>query len=138
MNLSREAKLMCGIILITIPTIEYGGTFLLTVISGQADLPLTDFQKSMFRAGHAHAGVLVILGLIAQILVDNIQFGKSLKTWIRGGFLISALLVSGGFFAAAIGENLTKPNEFIWILWLGVVALAISLITLGIGLIKSK
>jgi hypothetical protein len=138
MTLSREAKLMCGVILITIPTIEYGGTFLLTVISGQFELPLTDFQKSMFRAGHAHAGVLVILGLIAQILVDNIQFNKSLKMWIRGGFLVSALLVSGGFFAAAIGENLTKPNGNIWVLWLGVITLAISLVSLGIGLIKSK
>lgn len=138
MNLSREAKLMCGIILITIPTIEYGGTFLLTVVSGQFEIPLTDFQKSMFRAGHAHAGVLVILGLIAQILIDNIQFGKSLKMWIRGGFVTSALLISGGFFAAAIGENLTKPNEFIWVLWLGVIVLAISLISLGVGLIRSK
>ncbi len=138
MNLSRDAKLLCGIILITIPTIEYGGTFLLTVISGQFEFPLTDFQKSMFRAGHAHAGVLVILGLIAQILIDNIQFSRSLKMWLRGGFVVAPLFISGGFFASAIGENLTKPNSNIWILWLGVIALAISLILTGFGLIKSS
>jgi len=138
MNLSREAKLMCGIILITVPTIEYGGTFLLTVLSGQFELPLTDFQKGMFRAGHAHAGVLVILGLIAQILIDNITFEHRLKMWLRGGFVTAALLVSGGFFAAAIGENLTKPNSNIWILWLGVIVLAVSLLVTGIGLIKNS
>jgi hypothetical protein len=50
-------KLFCGIILLTVPTIQYGGYFLLTILSGKSNLPLTDFQKSMFRAGHVHAGV---------------------------------------------------------------------------------
>ena len=58
------SKLMCGIILLTVPTIEYGGYFLLSILSGKQKIALTDFQKSMFRAGHAHAGVLVILALL--------------------------------------------------------------------------
>ena len=70
--MTHEAKLMCGITLITIPSIQYGGYFLLRVLSVRHQyLELNDFQKAMFRAGHAHAGVLVILALICQLLADE-------------------------------------------------------------------
>jgi hypothetical protein len=53
-----DAKLMCGIILLTVPSIQYGGYFLLTSLmdrgSGYMDNPL---RQNFFRAGHAHAGV---------------------------------------------------------------------------------
>jgi hypothetical protein len=59
--MTREAKLMAGIILITVPTIQYGGYFLLTSLmsknSGYMENPL---RQNFFRAGHAHAGVIVI------------------------------------------------------------------------------
>ena len=62
--MTREARLLSGIILITIPTIQYGGYFLLTSLidkgSGYMDNPL---RQNFFRAGHAHAGVIVILSL---------------------------------------------------------------------------
>jgi hypothetical protein len=51
--MTREAKLMSGIILITVPTIQYGGYFLLTSLmtkgSGYMDNPLrrTSFVPGM-------------------------------------------------------------------------------------------
>src|SRR5947209_13560699 len=69
--MTREARLMSGIILITVPTIQYGGYFLLTSLmnkgSGYMENPL---RQNFFRAGHAHAGVIVILSLICQMLAD--------------------------------------------------------------------
>jgi len=63
--------MMSGIILITVPTIQYGGYFLLTSLmnkgSGYMDNPL---RQNFFRAGHAHAGVIVILSLVCQMLAD--------------------------------------------------------------------
>jgi hypothetical protein len=60
--MTRITKKISGFILLSVPTIIYGGYFLLTALSGQQEhLQLTDFQKSMFRAGHAHAGVLLII-----------------------------------------------------------------------------
>jgi len=42
--MTREARTMCGIILVTVPTIQYGGYFLLTSLmtkgSGYIDNPL--------------------------------------------------------------------------------------------------
>lgn len=58
--MTRNARLMAGIILITVPTIQYGGYFLLTSLmdrnSRYMDNPL---RQNFFRAGHAHAGVIV-------------------------------------------------------------------------------
>lgn len=101
-------------------------------------MPLTDFQKGMFRAGHAHAGVLVILSLIAQLLLDNVQMNESLELALRIAFPLAAILISGGFFALATGSNITQPNSFIAILYTGALLLAMSLIVLGIALLKSR
>src|SRR5262244_3799390 len=71
-TMTREARLMSGIILITVPTIQYGGYFLLISLmnkgSGYMENPL---RQNFFRAGHAHAGVIVILSLVCQIFVDS-------------------------------------------------------------------
>jgi hypothetical protein len=136
--MTPETRITCGIILLTVPTIQYGGYFLLTILSGKSKLLLTDFQKSMFRAGHAHAGVLVILAIIAEILADFAGLGSISEHFVRTGFPAAAILVSGGFFASASGKNATKPNGLIAMLYLGVIILAACLIILGIGLINGK
>ncbi|RYE25022.1 MAG: hypothetical protein EOP45_05225 [Sphingobacteriaceae bacterium] len=132
------SKLMSGITILTVPTIAYSGYFLLRVLSGYDKTPLTDFQKAMFRAGHAHAGVLVLLSLIAQFLIDNTLINNALQLALRISFPLAAVLVTAGFFAAAAGPGLTRPNSFIIILYTGALLLVVSLIILGIALIKSR
>jgi len=82
--MTREARVMSGIILITVPTIQYGGYFLLTSLmnrsSGYMDNPL---RQNFFRAGHAHAGVIVILSLICQILADSATLPNPLLWFVR-------------------------------------------------------
>ncbi len=132
-------KLMCGIILITVPTIQYGGYFLLQVLSGRhEEMGLTTFQRSMFRAGHAHAGVIVILSLIAQVLVDYAGLNKGLEWFVRIGFPLSAILISGGFFGGAAGKGIKEPTQLIWLLYIGATLLLASLLILGVGLIKNR
>ncbi len=74
----------------------------------------------MFRAGHAHAGVLVIFSLIAEILTDQASLVSGAGWLVRVGFPLAAILVSGGFFAAASGKGLTRPNGMIVILYVGI------------------
>ncbi|MCC5929636.1 MAG: hypothetical protein JJU28_10355 [Cyclobacteriaceae bacterium] len=137
--MSPESRKMSGVIFITVPSIIYGGYFLLGVISGQHDyLNLTDFQKAMFRAGHAHAGVLVILSLLVLLYVDETELSSQWKWVIRIAFPLSAILVSMGFFAAATGNDLHKPNAFIFILYAGMIILAFALVLLGIGLLRKS
>ena len=134
--MSEIAKLMSGIILITIPTIQFGGYFLLRVLSGKFNkVEFNGFQKAMFRAGHAHAGVLVILSLVCQLMADHSGLSEAM-TWVaRTGVPASAILISGGFFFSAMGRDRTTPNRWISMLYMGIFLLAFSIIVLGIGLL---
>ncbi len=72
--MNHDARLMAGILLLTVPTIQYGGYFLLRLFSNQmAGSKPSPLQISFFRAGHAHAGVLVILSLVCQLLVEHLR-----------------------------------------------------------------
>lgn len=134
--MSYESKLMCGIILITIPSIEYGGHFLLMVLSGKFNkIEFNVFQKSMFRAGHAHAGVIVILSLVCQLLADHVALPLGAIWFVRAAIPTSALLISGGFFFSAMNPNATRPNKLVALIYTGALLLAAGLITLGVGLL---
>jgi hypothetical protein len=135
--MTDATKLIAGLLLISVTTIEFGGTFLLSVLSGKHS-EVTDFQRSMFRAGHAHAGVLVILALVALVFTDQAGLSAPVGLAVRIGFAVAPILVSGGFFGAAIGKGGTRPGGLIGLLWIGVFVLGASLITLGIGLIRSR
>lgn len=137
--MTNEGKKISGYILLSVPTIIYGGYFLLTVLTGQQmDLQLTYFQISMFRAGHAHAGVLVIFALVAQLLIDYASLPILWKLIARLSFPIAAIAISLGFFAAAIGNQITEPTGLIFILYVGMAIFILGLLTLGIGLIRQK
>jgi hypothetical protein len=135
--MTREARLMSGIILITIPTIQYGGYFLLTSLknksSGYMDNPL---RQNFFRAGHAHAGVIVILSLVCQILADSAALPSPLLWFVRIGLPLSAILISAGFFFSILPPTATQPNGTISLIYVGAVILAMSVVTLAVGLLR--
>jgi hypothetical protein len=135
--MTDATKLIAGVLLISVPTIEYGGTFLLSTLSGK-HAELTEFQRSMFRAGHAHAGVLVILALVALLFTDQARLPGAIAWAVRIGFAAAPILVSAGFFGAAIGEGRTRASGLIGLLWTGVVVLGVSLVVLGAGLIRAR
>jgi hypothetical protein len=57
--------------------------------------------REFFRAGHAHAGVIVILSLICQMLADAAVLPIPLLWVARIGVPLSAILISALFCAAA-------------------------------------
>ncbi len=135
MELSDPSRIIAGAILLTIVTIQVGGWFLTKIVRG--DVPMTDFQKSFARAGHGHAGVLVILGLVGLLYVDSTSLSGSFLWLGRLGIPVAAVLMSAGFFASSAGQDRTKPNQLIWVLWVGAFSLAAGVLTLGIGLITA-
>jgi hypothetical protein len=135
--MTHEARLMSGIILITVPTIQYGGYFLLTSLvnkaSGYMDNPL---RQNFFRAGHAHAGVIVILSLVCQVLADAAVLSSPLVWLVRIGVPLSAMLISAGFFFSMLPPMATQPNGAISLIYVGALLLAVSVLTLAVGLIR--
>jgi hypothetical protein len=135
--MTREATLMCGIILITVPTIQYGGYFLLTSLmnkgSGYMENPL---RQNFFRAGHAHAGVIVILSLVCQMLADAAVLPSPLLWVVRIGVPLSAILISSGFFFSVLPPTATQASGAVVLIYAGAAILAFSVVTLGIGLLR--
>jgi hypothetical protein len=135
LTLSESSTSTAGILLVTVVGIAFGGTFMLRVVGG--GVPVTDFQKSFFRAGHAHAGVLVILGLVGTVLVDATDLDGVLQVVARDGVPLAAILMSAGFFLSAVGRDRTAPNRLILLVWLGALSLTAGVLTLGIGLLTA-
>jgi hypothetical protein len=135
--MSPDARLMCGISLILVPTIVYGGLTVLGVASnGAYGVPapknLTPIQAAFYRAGHAHAGVLSLLALFLQIALDYAALPGPLIWPTRVAAIAAALLVSAGFFALAHVRALR------WMLYAGAALVALATLVTGIGLILAR
>jgi len=135
--MTHDARIMSGIILLTVPTIQFGGSVLLHSLrdrtTGYMDNPL---RQNFFRAGHAHAGVIVILSLVCQILADAANLPAPWLWLARIGVPASAILIPMGFFLSMPSPTATKPNRMISLIYMGAAVLAISVVTLGIGLVR--
>jgi hypothetical protein len=129
---------MAGIILLTVPTIQYGGYFLLTSLMDRNSHYMDNaLRQNFFRAGHAHAGVFVIFALVCQILADNATLSPSWLWLARIGVPLAAILIPAGFFLSMTSPSASQPNGLVSLIYVGIVALATSVTTLGIGLLRS-
>jgi hypothetical protein len=138
LQISNMTRLICGITLITVPSIEFGGTFLLKMLrtreAGYLDNPL---RQNLFRAGHAHAGVIVILSLICQLLADSIVLPDALAWFVRIGVPATAIVMPLGFFLSVTSPRAERPNGAIGLVYVGAVVLAASVLILGVGLVRA-
>lgn len=103
----------------------------------QGKAPTTPFQEKFARAGHAHAAVLLVLALVCQLLADaTTQAG--VWNWVsRSGVAIAARVMPGGFFFSSMGKGRTEPNALIALVMAGAALLAVSLVSLGVGLLTA-
>ena len=137
MELTREAKIFAAIILLVVPTVQYGGLAILGMLThgaagmGGADAGLNTEQLALFRAGHAHAGVWLILSLVIQVLLDAAKLPSSAKWFARIAAPVGTLALSGGFFGLAF------KGEFRFLLYFGALAMFCALVLTGVGLLRS-
>ena len=137
--MSDQARWMIAIAFISIPTIAFGGTFLLSILRRQAGLEnITEDQKAYFRAGHAHAGVLVLLNILGQLALDQSRFGDGLVWVLRIGLFASPLLVSGGFFGGAPRQAGGPTTPLMRLVPIGAVVLGLSTLGVGVGLLVPR
>ncbi|HLS62999.1 MAG TPA: hypothetical protein VK060_06460, partial [Ruania sp.] len=135
LELSQSAQVTAGIVLLAAVTVTSGGAFLAKVATG--GVPATDFQKSFFRAGHGHAGVLIVFGLVCLLLSEATAL-TGFAHWLAAtGVLVSAIVLPAGFFFSAMGAERSRPNRAIVVVWAGGAILVAGLITLAIGLLTA-
>lgn len=132
--MSDAQVISAGVILLTVIAIAYGGSFLLRVVGGK--VPTNDLQRAYFRAGHAHAGVLVILGLVIILLIAEAGVTGPLAI-LSSAVLWAAILMPAGFFLSVIGRDPAEPNRLRYLIVAGGIVLTVGLASAGIGLISA-
>lgn len=136
MTITREARTVAGVTILAVPTIMYGGISLLGILTKSAaglapgNLALDETQWALFRAGHAHAGVWVVLSLMIQVLLDSATLSTTLKWLARAAAPLAAVAISGGFFGLAFNSS------FRWLLYFGGACLILAVLLTGIGLLR--
>lgn len=136
--MTRESRMTAGILLITLPTVMFGGTSLLTLLISDPTYAANPLRQDLWRAGHAHAGVFLLFALIALRYVDGANLSSAFKNFVRASIPLAAILIPAAFFLSVLSPEATKPNSLIYLAYLGAVILAAGVLTLGIGLIRAR
>jgi len=120
---------------LSLVTVEFGGRALLTFLTGRQ--ALADWQRRFFRAGHAHAGVLLVLALVYLLYLPRADFSNGLE-WLAGAVLLAGVLAqSGGFFLHMGFGQPDRPSAGTRLTQAGALLIAAALITLAVGLIQT-
>jgi hypothetical protein len=133
MELADGTRITAAILLVSLVTVESGGAYLLRL--GRGSAAATPFQVAFARAGHAHAGVLLVLGLIGLLYADAVGLTGVHGVLARGGVPAAALAMPAGFFFSSLGEGVMRPNRWIVLVHVGAVSLAVGLLALATGLL---
>jgi hypothetical protein len=129
---------VAGILLILVPTVEIGGASILSLLIGDPTYARNELRQDLWRAGHAHAGVWLVLSLVALRYVDEATLSDGLKWVVRLAFPAAAILTPAAFFLSVLSPEATEPNALINLAYVGGVILAVGLLVLGIGLIRRR
>jgi hypothetical protein len=136
--MSSESIQSAGLLLVILPTVAFGGVSILYLWVGRDSAYMENALRArMWAAGHAHAGVFLVLSLVALLYVDRADLGDSLKGLVRSLIPASAILVSAAFFLSTLRPDVQKPNALIYLAYLGFVTLSSGLLILGVGLLRA-
>ena len=134
--MSPESRRLAGALLVILPTVMIGGISILTLLINDPAYMRSPLRQDLWRAGHAHAGVFLVLSLVALRYVDEAELGAGSKWLVRLAIPSAAILVPAAFFLSVLSPDATEPNGLIVLAYVGAVALATGVIVLGVGLLR--
>ena len=135
--MSPQSRRVAGVLLVLLPTVMFGGVSILTLLINDPGYRQNPLRQDLWRAGHAHAGVLLVLSLVALRYVDEAQLSTGLKRFVRLAFPTAAVLLPIAFFFSVLTPDATEPNGVINLAYLGALVLAAGVLLLGIGLLRT-
>jgi len=136
--MTYESRLLAGVLLIILPTVMFGGVSILSLLIGDPSYTENPLRQDLWRAGHAHAGVWLILALVALRYVDEAKLSNAMKRLVRGAIPIAAIIVPAAFFLSVLSPDAKAPNGFIYLAYVGAALLALGVLVLGIGLVRRE
>jgi uncharacterized membrane protein len=136
--MSPQSRSLAGILLILIPTVEIGGASLLYMLVNEPEYQANALRQDLWRAGHAHAGVLLVLSLLMLRYVDEARLSPGAMWLARLSAPAAAVLMPLGFFLSVLKPEATAPNALINLVYIGGAVLAVGLVVLGVGLLRRR
>jgi len=98
----------------------------------------TPFQVTWFRAGHAHAGVLVLMSLLYYSFMEKTSFSPVIKHVACAVLLVGILAQSGGFFVHMLVGHANRASIGNAITVVGALLLVCAIAVLVYGLITTN
>ena len=129
--MSRESRLTAGLLLVLMPAVVYGGASILSLLVGDPQYAQNQLRQDLWRAGHAHAGVLLILSLVTLRYADEAKLSSGLKRLVRHSISAAAILLLVAFFLSVTSPEATEPDALIYLAYLGAVSLGVGLLVMG-------
>jgi len=120
---------------IALPTVMYGGYALLGLLA-RGDL--SPFQETFFRAGHAHAGVLLLMSLLYHVFMEQTSFPAAIKVGAAAVVVVGILAQAGGFFLHMVIGQPGEPSLGTTLTGLGAALLSGAILLLVYGLITTR
>ena len=136
--MSPQSRLVAGIVLIIVPTVEIGGASILSLLIADPQYAQNELRQDLWRAGHAHAGVWLVLTLVALRYVDEATLSERMRWVVRLAFPVAAVLMALAFFLSVLSPKATEPNAMIYLAYVAGVVLAVGLLVLGVGLLRGR
>jgi hypothetical protein len=136
--MSPQSRLVAGVVLIIVPTVEIGGASILSLLIGDPSYGQNDLRQDLWRAGHAHAGVWLVLSLVALRYVDEATLSEGMRWVVRLAFPVAAVLMALAFFLSTLSPEATEPNAMIYLAYVAGVVLAVGLLLLAVGLLRGR
>ena len=135
--MSPESRRMAGVLLVVLPTVVIGGFSILTMLVRDPAYIDNPLRQDLWRAGHAHAGVLLVLSLLVLRYVDEAALSSRAKSFIRVAVPAAAILLPVAFFLSVLRPDATEPNSLIYLAYVGGIFVIAGVLTLGIGLLRA-
>jgi hypothetical protein len=132
----RSLRIWIALSWIALPTVMYGGYSLLRLINRSDHL--TPFQTTWFRAGHAHAGTVLLMSLLYFLFLDQTALRPAAKQVGCVTMFVGILAQSGGFFLHMIVGRANEPSIGTSVTAAGAVLLATAVGILVYGLVTTR
>jgi len=133
----RRYLRLAGILLVVFPTVVFGGVSILSRLISDPAYAANALRQDLWRAGHAHAGVLLILSLVLLRYAHLLRLPSGLHWLAVHAGPIAAILLPLGMFLSVLTPDATEPNAMIWFAFAGGTLLFAGLLTFGVGLLRN-
>jgi len=116
----------------SLPTVMFGGFSLLRLLT--KGRTLTPFQVTCFRAGHAHAGVFLLMSLLYYRYLTETTYSENSTLLLCVMLVVGILAQSGGFFLHMMLGREGERSVGTLLTFFGAALLAVTTLALAFGL----